>query len=107
MAVVESLKSDKWTMLLPLQLTTLFEDDVTAVFETARLRLLPSCSSCISASAAAEVDATTVAEVDAAGAGGATGVDLAIGAPKERLVSFDDTVCTLSASLSLWASSLF
>lgn len=94
---------------------TLFEDDVAAVPETARLRLLPSCSSCISASAAAEIDVaeidstevTAVAEVDAAGAGGATGVYLALGAPKERLVSFEDTVCTLSASLSLWASSLF
>jgi hypothetical protein len=102
---------------------TFFEDDVAAVPETARLRLLPSCSSCISASSAAEIDAAEVdstevdaaevaadAEVDAAGADAgadaATGVDLAFGTPKERFVSFEETVCTLSASSSLWVSSL-
>ena len=90
---------------------TFFEDDVAAVPETARLRLLPSCRSCISASAAAEIDSTEVdanevaagnaAGSDAAGANAAIRVDLAFRTPKERFVSFEETVCMLAASSSL------
>ena len=90
---------------------TFFKDDVATIPETAHLRLLPSCHSCISASAAAEIDSTEVntnevaagnaAGSDTARANTATRVDLAFRTPKERFVSFEETVYMLAASSSL------